>query len=133
MKSAENNTLRSYSDFQKESYEFRNQIALTGVKFLIMINGGAAVSLLAFLQAIINTNVELAKVTMIALLVLCAGVATASACTFVIHQAVMAWQKNRRNAKALTSLVYVLEASSVLTFVIGISILVVSGWDKLPT
>ena len=130
--STENNTLPSYSDFQKESYEYRNQIALAGVKFLIMINGGAAVSLLAFLQAIIDTNVELAKVTMIALLVLCAGVATAAACTFVIHQTVAAWQKKRPGAKSLTGLVYMLEAISILTFILGIAILVIFGWDKLP-
>jgi hypothetical protein len=130
--STENNTLPSYSDFQKESYEYRNQIALAGVKFLIMINGGAAVSLLAFLQAIIETNAELAKVTMIALLVLCAGVATAAACTFVIHQTVVAWQKKRPGAKSLTGLVYMLEAISILTFILGITILVIFGWDKLP-
>ena len=131
--SAENTSLPGYSDFQKESYDYRNQIALAGVKFLIMINGGAAVSLLAFLQAIIKTNVELAKVTMIALLVLCTGVAIAAACTFVIHQTVVAWQKKRPSAKTLTGLVYILEATSILMFILGISILVIFGWDILSS
>ena len=63
------------------------------IRVSLIMNGGAAVSLLVFLQAIVKTHVELAKVTMIAVRVLCAGVAVAAACTFVLHRTVLARQK----------------------------------------
>ena len=48
------------------------------IRVSLIMNGGAAVSLLVFLQAIVKTHVELAKVTMIAVRVLYAGVAAPS-------------------------------------------------------
>ena len=85
------------SDFTEQ----RNDAAREGAKGLLLMNGGGAVALLAFLQAIWKDNPRLAKYIVVSIAVLAVGVLLAGVFHFFRYQASFNFQS--RNDSAYTT------------------------------
>jgi archaellum biogenesis protein FlaJ (TadC family) len=93
------------------------------VKALLIINGGGAVALLAFLQAIWAQNRELAKPTIIALIFFAVGAVTAAAFHLFRHQA--SWHHQDKNEKKWAKFrrLYLVSASiSLIAFIVAVGV-----------
>jgi hypothetical protein len=105
----------------------RDQSASELVRALLIINGGGAAALLAFLQAIWATNRELAKPTVVAMTILAFGAACAAAFHFFRHQASWHHQSGNTDAWAKFRRFYLASAVvSLLAFILGVGV-VASG------
>jgi hypothetical protein len=103
----------------------RNEAATELVKALLIINGGGAVALLAFLQAIWVDSHDLAKPTVIGIAFLSFGAAAAAAFHIFRHQASWHHQSGSEDDWVKFRCLYLVSASvSLIAFVVGVSIIV---------
>lgn len=111
----------------------RDQAASELVRALLIINGGGAVALLAFLQAIWASEKALAKPTIAALVALAFGAVCAAAFHFFRHQASWYNQKTEKEKWAKFRRFYLVSAAlSLIAFVVGTAIVALGAWTLLP-
>ena len=113
--------------------ELRATIFTDGMKQLLLVNGGGAVALLAFLQAIWSTDSKLARIVLIGTGWLLGGVIVLLPIPFirVLHSnAAEKIRKDKPDANTRTRLWYLYNALpyvSAVAFAIGVGQLVFSG------
>jgi len=110
----------------------RDKSASELVRALLIINGGGAAALLAFLQAIWTSSRELAKPTVIALIILAFGAVCAAAFHFLRHQASWQHQSGNANDWARSRRSYLTCAVlSMLAFILGVAVVSIGVLAKL--
>ena len=113
----------------------RDSMAEHGLKALLLLNGGGAVALLAFLQAIWIKDAMLALVPWIvtAILSLVLGAATAGAVHFLRYMASMTYQKEGADeGRKMTRVHGWVTIFSFVFFLVGMGIVVVGAFRNLP-
>lgn len=110
-------------------------MAEQGLKALLLLNGGGAVALLAFLQAIWIEDAMLALVPWIvaALVCLVLGAATAGAVHFFRYMASMTYQMEGADVGRKMTWVHGLATIlSFILFLLGMGIVVIGAFRNLP-
>jgi hypothetical protein len=111
----------------------RDQAASELVRGLLLINGGGAAALLAFLQAIWS-NEALAKPTIVALVILSVGASLAAAFHFFRHEASWYHQSGDLKRWAKFERLYRWSALvSLIAFLAGILVVAIGAWNALGT
>ena len=113
----------------------RDSMAEQGLKALLLLNGGGAVALLAFLQAIWIKHAMSALVAWIvaALVCLVLGAATAGAVHFFRYMASMTYQmEGAGEGRKMTRLHGQATIISFVFFLLGMVIVVVGAFRNLP-
>ncbi len=113
----------------------RDSMAEQGLKALLLLNGGGAVALLAFLQAIWIKEAMLALVPWIvtAILSLILGAATAGAVHFLRYMASMTYQKEGADeGRKMTRVHGLATIFSFVLFLVGMGIVVFGAFRNLP-
>jgi hypothetical protein len=117
----------------KDFTEQRNDALREGVKGLFLMNGGGAVALLAFLQAIWKENPQLAKYVIASIAILAAGVFLAGLVQFFRYNASFNFQGGKLRAFRAYRFLYLAAAfSSLAAFFVGVLIMVSGAWCSLP-
>ncbi len=114
----------------------RDSMAEQGLKALLLLNGGGAVALLAFLQAIWIKEAMLALVPWIvtAILSLVLGAATEGAVHFLRYMASMTYQKEGADeGRKMTRVHGWVTIFSFAFFLVGMGIVVFGAFRNLPT
>ena len=116
----------------QEYHEARAEITSQGVRGLLLINGGAAVALLAFLQALWRADVpdyELMRTIIVALGVLCGGVCCGATVNFIRYHTSIAYQNDYRIRKIVFErLSFATQYLSLLAFLGAMAVLLVGVW-----
>lgn len=111
----------------------RDEAATELVKSLLVINGGGAGALLAFLQATWITDRSLARPTIIGILILSFGAVAGTAFHFFRHQASWYRQHGDDGKWAKFRRFYLVSASvSLFAFLIGMFVVGIWIWNMLP-
>ena len=113
----------------------RDSMAEQGLKAQLLLNGGGAVALLAFLQAIWIKEAMLALVPWIvtAILSLVLGAATAGAVHFLRYMASMTYQKEGADeGRKMTRVHGLATIFSFVFFLVGMGIVVFGAFRNLP-
>jgi hypothetical protein len=111
----------------------RNESATELVKALLIINGGGAVALLAYLQAIWIPSPVLARPTIIGIGCLAFGVLVAATFHLFRHQASLHYQFGTKEAGKKFDRLYLVSASvSLIAFLIGVSVVLIGALRALP-
>lgn len=113
----------------------RDSMAEHGLKALLLLNGGGAVALLAFLQAIWVKEAMLPLVPWIvtAILSLVLGAATAGAVHFLRYMASMTYQKEGADeGRKITRVHGWATIFSFVFFLVGMGIVVLGAFLNLP-
>ena len=113
----------------------RDSMAEQGLKAQLLLNGGGAVALLAFLQAIWIKEAMLALVPWIvtAILSLVLGAADAGAVHFLRYMASMAYQKEGADeGRKMTPVHGLATIFSFVFFLVGMGIVVFGAFRNLP-
>ena len=109
----------------------RDQAASELVRGLLIINGGGAAALLAFLQAIWSSNKALAKPTIVALVILSVGAVLGASFHLFRHQASWHHQSGDLKRWAKFRRLYLISASvSLIAFLTGI-VVAIGAWNAL--
>jgi hypothetical protein len=108
--------------------ELRAQGVIEGTKGLLLINGGGAVALAAFLQAVWDKAFALRPWLLWAIAVLTAGVAFASATFFARYLHGLSPKSVKPFQSAWWWVSVALMAGAVLAFVVGMCLAVVGGF-----
>jgi hypothetical protein len=127
---AESETARGLqtSDFTDQRAEALSE----GVKGLFLMNGGGAVAMLAFLQAIWKDQPLLAKYVVVSIAFLAAGVFLAGLVQFFRYHASFNLQGGRSRAFRAYRVLYLAAAySSLAAFLVGLSIVISGVWCVL--
>ncbi len=103
-----------------------------GVRGLLLLNGGAIVALLAFLQAIWTSAEQLIPWIVSGLIPLALGVAAVAAIPLLRAETVLFWTDAGGRGKRMMRLYRRLAAGSVVLFVVGVAILIVGVFANLP-
>lgn len=110
----------------------RDQAASELVRALLIINGGGAAALLAFLQAIWSSNRPLVKPTIAALVILSVGAVLGAAFHLFRHQASWHHQSGDLNRWAKFRRLYLISAFvSLIAFLTGILVVAFGAWNAL--
>ena len=110
----------------------RDQAASELVRALLVVNGGGATVLLAFLQAIWKSDKALAQATVWALLILGVGAALAASFHLLRYRASVHYQGGDRERGEKFGRFYTVSASlSLLAFVVGIVVLAYGALNAL--
>ena len=110
----------------------RDQAASELVRALLIINGGGAAALLAFLQAIWSSNEALAKPTIFALVILSVGAFFGAAFHLFRHQASWHQQSGHRKRWAMFNCLFLVSAIlSLLAFLAGVFVVAIGAWNAL--
>lgn len=113
----------------------RDSMAEHGLKALLLLNGGGAVALLAFLQAVWVKEQMLALVPWIiwAILSLVLGAAMAGAVHFLRYMASMVYQRDGKDeGRKVTKVHGWATVASFVLFLVGMSIVVAGALQNLP-
>ena len=112
--------------------EQRNDALREGVKGLFLMNGGGAVAMLAFLQAIWTDKPQLAKYVVVSITFLAAGVFLAGVVQFFRYHASFNFQGGRLCAFKVYRFLYLSAAYGSLTaFLVGVLVVVSGAWHAL--
>ncbi len=96
------------------------------------MNGGAAVAMLAFLQAIWTDNPSLSRYVVIGTAVFSFGVALAGIVQLIRYSASFNLQEGKRNRWQVLRCSYLAAAyGSIVVFIIGVGVIVCGGWCAL--
>jgi hypothetical protein len=110
----------------KDFTEQRNDALREGVKGLLLINGGGATAMLAFLQAVWATKPQIVPFVVGCIAFLSFGLFLAGLVQFFRYQASFAWQGGRTVAFRRYRFLYLAAAyTSLGAFIVGIGVLVV--------
>jgi hypothetical protein len=110
----------------------RDQAASELVRALLIINGGGAAALLAFLQAIWSSNKALAKPTIAAIVIL--GFGASVGAVFHLLRYLTSWyQQQGKKRWAVFRMLYLISAwLSLLAFLSGVVVVAIGAWKALP-
>lgn len=112
--------------------EQRNDALREGVKGLFVINGGGAIAMLAFLQAIWEKNPNLAKYVIGCLVLFSIGVFLAGLVQFFRYHASFSFQGGRNGAVKVYRILYLTTAyCSLVAFLVGVSVVASGAWCAL--
>jgi hypothetical protein len=115
----------------QDFHSARAEITSEGVKGLFLLNGGGAVALLAFLQAIWD-NKPLAKVVVIGIGILTFGALIAGFVNFFRYHTSFNFQAGKTNAyKVFRNLALTFQYLSLVAFAAGAGVIVVGAWSLL--
>ncbi len=112
--------------------EARQEVITESVRGLFIINGGGAVALLAFLQAVWNEEPELAYVVLFGISFMGLGLVFASVVNYFRYHA--SWEKQSGNEpgyKRNKSIVMWCQKLSVASFVLAVAWLVIGSLNLL--
>jgi hypothetical protein len=123
-----------------KDYSLSRAALLTeGFKGLLLVNGGGAVALLAFLQAIWLKDKALANAVLVGIGFMCVGLTFALLVPFFrYHHSHLAQKKERkedyseRKRKIFFRAYVCCQYLSIISFIIGTTYLVVKGWEISP-
>jgi len=116
------------SDFTEQ----RNEALREGVKGLFLMNGGGAVAMLAFLQAIWKDRPVLAKCVVVCIAFFAAGVLFAGFVQFFRYHASFNFQGGRLSAFRIYRCLYLTAAYlSLAAFFVGLLVVVSGTWRSL--
>ena len=116
----------------KDFTDQRNDALREGVKGLFLMNGGGAVAMLAFLQAIWKDNPQLAKYVIASIALLAAGVFLAGIVQFFRYNASFSFQGGKHFAFRVYRFLYLAAAyCSLAAFLVGVLIMVSGAWCSL--
>ena len=116
------------SDFTEQ----RNEALREGVRGLFLINGGGAVTMLAFLQAIWKDQPLLAKYVVVCISFLAVGVFLPGLVQFFRYHASFNFQGGRLGAFRVYRFLYLAAGyTSLAMFLIGLIIVVSGAWCVL--
>jgi len=132
MSESPNKMRGSPADAAERRHEVRAEIANQHVKGLLLINGGSAAALLAFLQAIWADNPNLAKWVLLALGFLCLGVATAGFSNWLRYMTSLRFQDGAPSRFAWSNLSYTVQHLSLVCFLIAAGTLLFGAWSLIP-
>ena len=122
-------------DFGLEPQDFtrqRDEASKEGVRGLLIINGGGAVALLAFLQAIWSVDQRLANYVVIGISVLAIGVAVAGLASFLRYHASFNFQQGKKDRWLVYRRGYIgCWYTSLSLFLAGIGVVVSGAWRVL--
>ncbi len=110
----------------------RDEMWGQGVRGLLLVNGGAIVALLAFLQAIWTSAAPLIPWIVSGLIPLAFGVAAVAPIPLLRAETVLFWTDAGGRGKRMMRLYRRLAAGSVVLFVVGVAILIVGVFANLP-
>jgi hypothetical protein len=111
----------------------RDQAASDLVRALLIVNGGGAAALLAFLQAIWASHQGLAKPTIAAMVIMAFGAAMGAAFHLFRYQASWHHQQGNKAKWAKFRRFYLGSASlSLIAFLAGIGVVACGAWSLLP-
>ena len=110
----------------------RDEMTNHGVRGLFLLNGGAAVALLAFLQQIWTTVPALAPFIVWGLVPMVLGVAMAAGIHFVRVESALHWSDPAGNGKKLAMFHRLLSRASIGCFVWGMTIVIWGALANLP-
>ena len=109
--------------------EQRNDALREGVKGLLLINGGGATAMLAFLQATWTTKPQLAKYIVGCIAFLAVGLLLAGLVQFFRYRASFSFQGGRSRAFGIYRCLYLAAAyGSLVAFLLGVLTLVLGAW-----
>jgi ABC-type multidrug transport system permease subunit len=116
----------------KDFTDQRNDALREGVKGLFLMNGGGAVAMLAFLQAIWKDNPHLAKYVIASIAVLAAGVFLAGLVQFFRYNASFSFQDGKHRVFEVYRFLYLAAAyCSLSAFLLGVLTMVSGAWCSL--
>src|SRR5207244_4925901 len=116
----------------KDFTEQRNDALREGVKGLFLMNGGGALALLAFLQAIWTDNPRLAESVVVSIAFLAFGVLLAGLVQFFRYHASFNLQSGKDRAfKAYRGLYLAAAYASLVTFLVAMVVIVSGAWFSL--
>jgi hypothetical protein len=103
------------------------------VRGLFLLNGGGAIALLGFLQAVWDKDRNLARFSVLGLLFLSIGLMLAGACGYFRHQASLTWQYRRgtRSQRFWHYASYSVQFSSLGAFSVGVLFVVFGALSLL--
>ena len=107
----------------------RDEMSIHGIRGLVLLNGGGAVALLAFLQAAWENIPELVPTIVSAMIPLVVGAACAVAVHFLRIQTSLHWFKHGKWLKLLQNGFAVF---SFVLFLAGMTIVIVGSYLHLP-
>ena len=107
----------------------RDEMSIHGIRGLVLLNGGGAVALLAFLQAVWGKIPELVPSIVYAMIPLVVGAACAVAVHFLRIQTSLHWFKHGKRLKSLQNGFTVF---SFVLFLAGMTIVIVGSYLHLP-
>jgi len=117
----------------QDFHAVRAAVTTEGVKGLFMLNGGGAVALLAFLQAVWERNPALAKVSLKGIAIFAFGVFLAGFVNFLRYHTSLSFQSGHTlSYKVFRFLSVGCEYVSLIVFAVGVSVLVYGAWKLLP-
>src|SRR2546421_4795475 len=117
----------------QDFHSVRSEISNEGVKGLFLMNGGGAVALLAFLQAIWKDQPFLAKFVLIGIAVMAGGLFFAGFINFFRYHASLNFQGgNTKTYHLFRCLSLSFQYISLLAFAAAIIIVVWGAWSLLP-
>ena len=109
--------------------EQRNDALREAVKGLLLINGGGATAMLAFLQATWTTKPQLARFIVACIASLAVGLFLAGLVQIFRYQASFSFQGNRPRAFKIYRCLYLTAAyASLVAFLFGVLALVWGAW-----
>lgn len=114
-------TDQSVTELDKFFFTCQNETANQAVKGLLVINGGATIALLAFLQAIWKDDVALARHITIAIGIFCVGLAFAGASSFFRIWTSKAFQYEHKSQGCKAFLSICVQWMPLLCFVVGVA------------
>ena len=107
----------------------RDEMSIHGIRGLLLLNGGGAVALLAFLQVAWDKNPALVPSIVSAMIPLVVGAACAVAVHFLRIQTSLHWKEHGKWLKPLHIGVMV---TSFVLFLAGMTIVIVGSYLHLP-
>jgi hypothetical protein len=119
-----------------EGMKVRAEITNQGIRGLLLINGGGAAALLAFLQAIWKEEPALAEHVVAAIAWLAGGVAVAGISFFLRYHTSLSMANHGRDSRRYKTWRFVSVASwyiSLAAFVLGLYWIVSGAWSVLET
>jgi len=117
----------------QDFHAVRAEVTTEGVKGLFMMNGGGAVALLAFLQAVWEKQPQLAKFALAGIAAMSLGLVLAGLINFFRYHASFNFQAgNKLRYKVFRFLSISFQYGSLVAFAFACAILVWGAWGVLP-
>lgn len=112
----------------------RNQDIAQAVKGLFILNGGAALALLAFFKDVWNNQPSLARTVLASIMLLVVGAALAGGVHLVRYVVSLRYQQGDRTAPTLRLTYIYLAICSLVAFIVAMIVMIVGMWLVLqPT
>jgi hypothetical protein len=117
----------------KDFHDARAEITNQGVRWLLTINGGGAIALLAFLQAIWEKNQLLAKYVVAGIAIFSIGVLLAAFINFLRYHTSFNFQAGNTTLYNIFRISgFICQYTSLTCFAAAMFVVVYGAWIQLP-